>query len=67
MESKDSEALFSPTPRQFVDQLATHSIFLLEHEVFHGPRLITKFDVSSARRVVPNLLSACGVTQREER
>src|SRR5581483_7451359 len=49
-ESKGSEALFSPTPRLFVDQLTTHSIFLLEHEVFRGPLLITKFDISSARR-----------------
>jgi hypothetical protein len=65
-ESKNSEALFSPTPRQFVDQLTTHKTFLLEHEVFRGPQLITKFDISSARRVIPNLLSACGVTQREK-
>lgn len=65
-ESKDSDALFSPTPRQFVDELSTHSIFLFEHEVFRGPQLITKFDVSSARRVIPNLLYACGVTQREK-
>ena len=65
-ESKDSEALFSPTPRQFVDQLTTHNIFLLEHEVFRGPLLVTKFDISSARRLIPNLLSACGVTQREK-
>ena len=65
-ESKDSEALFSPTPRQFVDQLTRHSIFRLEHEAFHGPLLVTKFDVSSARHVIPTLLSACGVTQREK-
>ncbi|HLH06790.1 MAG TPA: hypothetical protein VKW78_06120 [Terriglobales bacterium] len=58
-EATSGDALFSPTPRQFAEQLAKSKTLYFEYTPFRESKRVLEKDISRLSEVLPNVSDAC--------